>query len=66
MYICSKSAIDRTAYNKRNHVVSVLKNEKKKFFYSNLDTKVVTDNIIFWKTVNQFCLKRLLSILKLI
>ena len=64
MYIYTKSAINRTAYNKRNHVVSVLKNEKKNF-YSNLDTKVVTNNM-FWKTVIQFFLKRLLSILKLI
>ena len=50
--------MDRRAFNKQhNHVVSLLRNKKKKKkknFYSNLDTKVVKDNIIFWKTVKPF------------
>ena len=50
-FLNTKSDIDRKAYNKqRNYVVSLLRNEKKNF-YSNLDTKVVTDNRTFWKTV---------------
>ena len=43
-----RSDIDRIAYNKqRNNIVSLLRNEKNNF-YSNLDTKVVTDNRAFW------------------
>ena len=48
----TKSGVNRKAYNKqRNHVVILLRNEKKNFD-SNLDTKVVIDNRTFWKTVN--------------
>ena len=36
--------------------LSVLRNNKKNF-YSNLDTKVVTDNRAFGKLPNYFCLK---------
>ena len=50
-FLNTKSDIDRKAYNKqRNYVASLLRNEKKNF-YSSLDTKVVTDNRTFWKTV---------------
>ena len=50
-FLNTKTDIDIKAYNKqRNYAVSYLRNEKKNF-YSNLDTKVVTDNGIFWKTV---------------
>ena len=50
-FLNTKSYIDRKAYIKqRNYVVSLLRNEKNNF-YSNLDTKVVTDNRTFWKTV---------------
>ena len=50
-FLNTKSDIDRKAYNKqRNYVVSLLRIEKKNF-YSSLDTKVVTDNRTFWKTV---------------
>ena len=50
-FLNTKRDIDRKAYNKqRNYVVSLLRNEKKNF-YSNLATKVVTDNRTFWKTV---------------
>ena len=50
-FLNTKSDIDRKAYNKqRNYVVSLLRNEKNNF-YSSLDTKVVTDNRTFWKTV---------------
>ena len=50
-FLNTKSDTDRKAYSKqRSYVVSLLRNENKNF-YSNLDTKVVTDNITFWKTV---------------
>ena len=50
-FLNTKSDIDRKAYNKqRNYIVSLLKNEKKNF-YSSLDTKVVTDNRAFRKSV---------------
>ena len=42
------------AYNKqRNYVVSLLRKEKKEF-YGNLNTSVLTENKIFWKTVKPF------------
>ena len=50
-FLNTKSDIDRNTHNKqRNYVVSYLRNEKNNF-YSNLDTKHVTDNRTFWKTV---------------
>ena len=53
-FLNKKSDIDRKAYNKQcNYVVSLLRNGKKNF-YSNLDTKVLTDNRVFWKTVKPF------------
>ena len=57
--------IDRKPYNKqRNYVVNLLKTEKNNF-YSNLDSKIVTDNRVFWKTVNHFCLKKLQNSFKI-
>ena len=54
-FLNTKSDIDRKAYNKqRNYVVSLLRNEKKNFIEGSLDTKVVTDNRTFWKTVKPF------------
>ena len=53
-FLNTKCDIEIKAYNKqRTYVVSLLKNEKNNF-YSNLDTKVVIDNITFWKTVKPF------------
>ena len=50
-FLNTESGIDRKAYNKqRIYVVSLLRNEKK-YFCSNLDAKVVIDDITFWKTV---------------
>ena len=47
----TKIDIDRKACIKQcNYVVSLLRNEKKNF-YSNLDTKVVVDELTFWKIV---------------
>ena len=50
----TKGVTDRRAYNKqRNHVFSLLRNEKKNFC-SNFDTKIVTDKRMFCKTVTLF------------
>ena len=50
-FLNTKSDIGRKAYKKQhNYVVSLQRNEKKNF-YSNLDTKVVIENITSWKTV---------------
>ena len=50
-FLNTKNDIDRKAYNKQsNYVVSLLRNEKKSF-YCNFDTKVVTDNRVFWRFV---------------
>ena len=48
----TKSDFDRKEYNKQpNYVVSLLRKEKKKNFYGNLDISKVTDNRAFWKIV---------------
>ena len=58
-YLNTKSDIDRKAYYKqRNYVVSLLRNERK-IFYSNLGTKFVTDNKVFWKTVKPFLFEKI-------
>ena len=50
-FLNAEGDIDRNAYNKQhNCIVSLLRNEKNNF-YSNLETKVVTDDKTFWKTV---------------
>ena len=50
-FLNAKSDIDRKACNRQcSYVFSLLRNEKKNF-YSNLNTKVVTDKRTFWKTV---------------
>lgn len=52
----------KKVYNKQhNCVVNPLRNDRKN---CKLDTRFVTENIIFWKTVNHFCPKRLTNILK--
>ena len=53
-FLNTRSDIDRKAYNKqRNYVVSLLR-KKKKEFYSNLNTNILTENKTFWKTVKPF------------
>ena len=53
-FLNTRSDIDRKAYNKqRNYVVSLLR-KKKKEFYSNLNTDILTENKTFWKTVKPF------------
>ena len=53
-FLNTRSGIDRKAYNKqRNYVVSLLR-KKKKEFYSNLNTNILTENKTFWKTVKPF------------
>ena len=52
-FLNKTSNIDRKAYKKqRNYAVSILRNEKR--IYSNLGSKAVTGNRIFWKTVKPF------------
>ena len=54
----TKSDIERKDYNKqRNYLVSLLRNEKNNF-YSNVDTKVVTDNRTFWKTMKHLLFEK--------
>ena len=58
-FLNTKIDIDRKVYKKqRNYVVSILSIEKRNF-YSNLDTKVVTDNRPFWKTVKPILSEKL-------
>ena len=53
-FLNSKSDIDRKAYNKQhNFCVSLIKKAKKGFF-SSLNSRDITDNKIFWKTVKPF------------
>ena len=56
-FLNTKSDIDRKAYNKqRNLCVSLIRIEKKNFFFSNINTSDITDNKTFWKTVKPFLL----------
>ena len=53
-FLIQESTTDRKPNNKqRDCVVCRVRNEKKNF-YSNLDSKFVTDNGIFWKTIKLF------------
>ena len=53
-FLDTRSELDRKAYNKqRSYFVSLLRKEKKQF-YSNLNTKILIENITFWKTVKPF------------
>ena len=46
----TKKTIDWRVYSKqRNHVVILLRNEKKNFY--NFDTKIVNNNRMLWKTI---------------
>ena len=50
-FLNTKSDIDRKAYNKqRNLCVSLIRWEKKNFF-NNINTRDITNNKTFWKTV---------------
>ena len=50
-YLKSKSLKDRKKYNiQRNFCKKLLRTTKKEYF-NNLDTKKVTDNKAFWRTV---------------
>ena len=50
-FLNTKRAIDRKAYNKQCNLVTNLVRNEKKIFYSNLNTKAVTDNRTFCETV---------------
>ena len=53
-FFSTKNDIDRKVYNKqRNLCVSLIRSEKNNFF-SNINTRDITDNKTFWKTVNLF------------
>ena len=48
-FLNTKSDIDRKAYKKQCHIcVSLIRREKKNF---NINTRDITDNKTFWKTV---------------
>ena len=51
-FLNMKSNLDRKAYNKQtNYVVSLLRKEKKKEFYGNFNTSVLTENTTSWKSL---------------
>ena len=53
-FLKNKTHSNKNAYKRqRNYCVSVFRKEKKSFF-ENLDTKNITDNKKFWKTVKHF------------
>ena len=53
-FLKNKTHSNKNAYKRqRNYCVSVFRKEKKSFF-ENLDTKNITDNKKFWKTVKRF------------
>ena len=50
-YLKSKSLADRKKYNIQSNFCKKLLRTTKKEYFSNLDTKKVTDNKTFWRTV---------------
>ena len=53
-FLNARSNLDRKAYNKqRNYVVSLLR-QKKKTFYTNVNTNILTESRTFWKIVKPF------------
>ena len=53
-FLKSKREVDRINFNRqRNLCVSLIRKEKKKYF-SNINTRDITDNKNFWKTVKPF------------
>ena len=53
-FLKNKTQSNESAYKKqRNYCVSLFRKERKTFF-GNLDTKNITDNKNFWKTVKPF------------
>ena len=51
IYIKKPTKENKTRYTIYRNYCTRLFRKEKKLFYSNLDTKVVTDNKIFWKTI---------------
>ena len=53
-FLRERTEANRRAYNiQRNYCVSLMR-KTKRYYYSNLNHKQVTDNKIFWKTVKPF------------
>ena len=53
-FLNARSNLDRKAYNKqRNYVVSLLR-QKKKTFYTNVNTNILTESRTFWEIVKPF------------
>ena len=53
-FLANRTISNRNAYKKqRNYCTSLLRREKRNF-YNSLDTKNITDNKLFWKTVKPF------------
>ena len=50
-YVKSKSLTDRKKYNIQRKFCKKLLRTTKKEYFNNLDTKKVTDNKTFWRTV---------------
>ena len=51
-YLSERTNEAKSLYNKqRNHCVSILRKSKRHYF-GNLNSKVVTDNRKFWKTIS--------------
>ena len=50
-FLNTKSDIDRKAYNKQRNLCVSLIRRKKKNFFNNINTRDITNNKTFWKTV---------------
>ena len=53
-YYRNKTERSKTAYKKQKNSVSRLYTNEMKKYYTNLDTKHITDNKRFWSTMNPF------------
>ena len=53
-YLKNRTESNKIAYNQQPNFCVKLFRKEKKTFYNKLDTKKVTDNKLFWKTVKPF------------
>ena len=54
IYLKSKTTENLKAFKKQKNFCSKLYKKERKKFYSNLNTKNITDNKLFWRTVKPF------------
>ena len=65
-YYKNRSSDEETTYKKHTNFVSRLYKRERKAYYNNLNSKDVTDNKKFWKTIKPFLVIKVFQVVKLI